>query len=85
MSDSSSESPQEIEAPAQEIEKPADVEASETLEPLTIEQLKKDLDRAKDAGLRPLQIAAAAYLKKITDAVEGFLGGLEGDSQEKKK
>ena len=78
MSDSTQESPQEK-------EETAVVEASGTPEPITIKQLKKDLDRVKDAGLLPLQIAAAAYLKKITDAVEGFLGGLEGDSQEKKK
>jgi hypothetical protein len=78
MTDSSSESPQET-------KEPADVEPK----PITIEQFTDSLtrlvDRGKEAGLHPARIMLGTYVKKLTDAVEGFLGGLEGDSQEKKK
>ena len=58
-------------------------------QPLTSEEFAKALDqlvtRARAAGIRPLQVMAATYLKQGMDMLDGVLGALEGSSQKKEK
>lgn len=62
-----------------EEEKPAEQNQPK---PLTAEEFKQALDqlteRAKAAGLRPLQTMAATYLKQSMDVLDGLLAALEG-------
>jgi len=39
-------------------------------------------ERAKEVGLRPVQILGSMYLRRAMDAVNGFMDGLEGKRKE---
>lgn len=69
-------------------EAPKEKEAQDL--PLTsqdfIAALDKLVERAKAAGVRPLQVMAATYAKKSMDILDSFLGALEeGDGKKKRK
>ena len=58
-------------------------------QPLTSEEFAKALDqlvtRARAAGIRPLQVMAATYVKQGMDMLDGVLGALEGGKSPKKE
>ena len=57
--------------------------------PLTSEEFADALEnlikRARAAGMRPLQIMAATYMKQSIAMVDGLLAALEGGDKEKGK
>ena len=50
-----------------------------------ITQLQQLIERAKAAGLHPIQTMAKAYVKQGTTILEGLLSSLENENTSKKK
>mgnify|MGYP005831257331 CR=1 FL=1 len=61
----------------------------EEQQPLTSEQFSAALTtlvtRAKQAGLRPIQMMASTYLAQGLSMIDGLLGALDESDQKKKK
>ena len=68
-------------------EKPKEETKEEQVLPLTSEEFGSALadliERARAAGMRPLQIMAATYMKQSIAMVDGLLAALEGGDKEK--
>ena len=68
-------------------EKPKEETKEEQVLPLTSEEFGSALadliERARAAGMRPLQIMAATYMKQSIAMVDGLLAALEGGGKEK--
>ena len=64
-------------------EKPKEEPKAEQVLPLTsqefVEALDKLLEHARAAGVRPLQVMAATYVKQGMGMIDGLLSALEGD------
>ncbi len=77
----------ENEAPGEDV--PAAVHSSHTDDPLTQEeyatQIQRLTERARAAGLKPVQIMTRTYAKLVMDGLESLVASLEGDSSPKKK
>ena len=62
-------------------------EKEELFLPLTSQEFTEALDmlvaRARTAGLRPLQIMAATYVRQSMGLIDGLLAALDGDRVEK--
>ena len=61
----------------------------EERQPLTAEQFSTALStlttRAKEAGLRPIQMMASTYLAQGLSMIDGLLGAFDEGNQKKKK
>ena len=91
------EAPQATEEPTEEAteealdEETPDEEASvvEERHPLTSEQFSAGLTtlvtRAKQAGLRPIQMMASTYLAQGLSMIDGLLGAFDESDEKKKK
>ena len=71
------------------LEAPKEKEKEELFLPLTSKEFTEALDKlvaqARVAGLRPLQIMAATYVRQSMGLIDGFLAALDGDKVEKDK